>query len=119
MISRKGNGFDDKSGERHWLVQKNVPISYYVTHSNEICVQNRETGIYPSLLSIFKQTFTNKLLYLLHIHAGSSHPLSGLIPTLICHRASLVALTVKNLPVMQETQVQSLGRSPGEGNDCC
>ena len=30
--------------------------------------------------------------------------------------ASLVAQTVKNLPAMQETQVQSLGRSPGEGN---
>ena len=40
--------------------------------------------------------------------------------------AFLVAQTVKNLPVMQETQVQSLsqGRSPGKGNGnplqyCC
>ena len=32
-------------------------------------------------------------------------------------RDSLVALTVKNLPVMQGTQVRSLGRSPGEGDD--
>ena len=33
-------------------------------------------------------------------------------------RASLVAQTIKNLPAMQETQVQTpgLGRSPGEGN---
>ena len=33
-------------------------------------------------------------------------------------RASLVAQTVKDLPAMQETWVQSLGRedSPGEGN---
>ena len=32
--------------------------------------------------------------------------------------ASLVAPSVKNLPAMQETQVQSLGQedSPGEGN---
>ena len=32
-------------------------------------------------------------------------------------RASLVAQTVKNLPLIQETQIQSLGwgRSPGEG----
>ena len=31
---------------------------------------------------------------------------------------SLVAQTVKNLPAMQETQsVPGLGRSPGEGND--
>ena len=27
-----------------------------------------------------------------------------------------MAQMVKNLPAMQETQVQSLGRSPGEGN---
>ena len=34
-------------------------------------------------------------------------------------RASLLDQLVKNLPAMQETQVQSLGwgRSPGEGND--
>ena len=34
------------------------------------------------------------------------------------YRASLVTQTVKCLPTMQETQVQSLGqgRSPGEGN---
>ena len=34
-------------------------------------------------------------------------------------RASLLDQSVKNLPAMQETQVQSLGwgRSPGEGND--
>ena len=31
--------------------------------------------------------------------------------------ASLVAQTVKNLPAMQETWVQSPGRSPGEGNE--
>ena len=31
-------------------------------------------------------------------------------------QASLVAQMVKNLPTMQETRVQSLGRSPGEGN---
>ena len=33
-------------------------------------------------------------------------------------RASLVAQTVKNLPAMQETMVQSLGQEdpPGEGN---
>jgi len=33
-------------------------------------------------------------------------------------QASLVAQVVKNLPAMQETQVQSLGQedSPGEGN---
>ena len=31
--------------------------------------------------------------------------------------ASLVAQMVKNLPAMQETQVQSLGRCPGERND--
>ena len=30
---------------------------------------------------------------------------------------SLVAQTVKNLPAMQETQVRSLGRVSGEGND--
>ena len=32
------------------------------------------------------------------------------------HWASLVAQTVKRLPAMQETLVQFLGRSPGEGN---
>ena len=32
------------------------------------------------------------------------------------HQASLVAQLVKNLPAMQETWVQSLGRSPREGN---
>ena len=32
------------------------------------------------------------------------------------HQASLVAQLVKNLPAMQETWVQSLGRFPGEGN---
>ena len=31
--------------------------------------------------------------------------------------ASLEVPIVKNLPAMQETRVQSLGRSPGEGND--
>ena len=36
----------------------------------------------------------------------------------VSDRASPVAQTVKNLPAMQETQVQFLGsgRSPGEGN---
>ena len=34
---------------------------------------------------------------------------------MIQHRASLVAQSVKNLPVMQGTVFQ-LGRSPGEGN---
>ena len=34
------------------------------------------------------------------------------------HRAALVAQTVKNLPAIQDTRVQSLGQedSPGEGN---
>ena len=32
------------------------------------------------------------------------------------HWASLVAQLVKNLPAVQEIQVQFLGRSPGEGN---
>ena len=34
----------------------------------------------------------------------------GLSPTQLRYGASLVALTVKNLPAVQETQVQSLGR---------
>ena len=34
----------------------------------------------------------------------------------ILYKTSLVAQTVKRLPTMQETWVQSLGRSPGEGN---
>ena len=34
----------------------------------------------------------------------------GLSPTRLRYGASLVALTVKNLPAVQETQVQSLGR---------
>ena len=36
----------------------------------------------------------------------------------VSDRASPVAQTIKNLPAMQETQVQFLGsgRSPGEGN---
>ena len=37
-----------------------------------------------------------------------------------CHiygsKSSLVAQLVKNLPAMQETRVQFLGKSPGEGN---
>ena len=38
--------------------------------------------------------------------------------SLVAQRASLVVQTVKNLPAMQKTQVQSLGqgKSPGEGN---
>ena len=32
------------------------------------------------------------------------------------NRVLLVVQTVKNLPAMWETQVQSLGQSPGEGN---
>ena len=32
-------------------------------------------------------------------------------------KTSLVAQSVKTLPAVQETQVQSLGRHPREGND--
>jgi len=35
--------------------------------------------------------------------------------TLTLLRASLVAQLVKNSPAMRETWIQSLGRSPGEG----
>ena len=43
--------------------------------------------------------------------------MSLFITTCTIFRASLVAQMVKNLPVMQETQVQSLGQiSPGEGH---
>ena len=39
------------------------------------------------------------------------------LSSLLLHRASLMAQTVKNLPAMQDTQVQSLHwEDPGEGN---
>ena len=38
---------------------------------------------------------------------GTTHPFEECLPL----RASLVAQTVKNLPAMQETQVQSLGQA--------
>ena len=41
--------------------------------------------------------------------------LSLILMTLTLLRASLVAQLVKNSPAMQETWIQSLGRSPGEG----
>ena len=37
-------------------------------------------------------------------------------PYILCSRAPLVAQIVKNLPVMQETWVQSLSWSPGGGH---
>ena len=38
--------------------------------------------------------------------------------TVYLQRASLVVQTVKNLPAMQETQVQSLGREDPMGREC-
>ena len=48
------------------------------------------------------------------LYSGDWH---NIVNQLYFNRASLVAQMVKNLPVMQETQVQSLGQiSPGEGH---
>ena len=63
---------------------------------------------------ILKDTFTfsNSQSYLIKINNKNRKQYNGLLIT------SLVAQTVKRLPTLQETRVQSLGweDSPGEGN---
>ena len=44
------------------------------------------------------------------MYLPSSHPLNCIIPNERCAPGSLVAQAVKNPPVMQEIQVQILGR---------
>ena len=57
------------------------------------------------------------LCYKISMYIMHNLEMSLFITTCSIFRASLVAQMVKNLPVMQETQVQSLGQiSPGEGH---
>ena len=116
---RKGRGTRDQIANICWIIektkefQKNIYFCFIDYAKAFDCVdQNKMWKISKEVLSINKKLIYDKGIIQIHHYYSIGNLISDLQPCGhqdVVIRASLVAQTVKNLPEIQETCIQSLG----------